>query len=244
MSDAPLPRDAANRPSIVSIHDLTPAALPATLAIIELLEQENVRPVTLLVVPGVEWPSRDIDTLKRLQDEGYELAGHGWSHQCKGWGSWWHRLHGLVISRNLAEHLSLSRSEIMDTISRCYDWFATVELQPPRLYVPPAWALGDVRPAALRETPFEAYEVLTGVHYAQESRFARMPLVGYESDTRWRVPTLRTVNAANRCLSWCLKRPLRISIHPRDLELHLAEDLRSILRQNREWTDYFFQSEK
>lgn len=239
MSNTPLPRDPAKRVSIVSIHDLTPAALPQTLEILEFLERANVRPVTLLVVPGVEWPQRDIDTLKRLQGEGTELAGHGWSHECSGWGSWWHRMHGLVISRNRAEHLSLSPAEIINTISRCYDWFAGVNLDSPRLYVPPAWALGNVRRNALRELPFEAYEVLTGVYYVQAGRFARMPLVGYEADTRWRVPTLQAVNATNRCLARCLRRPLRISIHPDDFGLYLAKDLRSILGQDREWADYF-----
>jgi predicted deacetylase len=213
--------------------------MPKTLEIIEFLERENVRPVTLLVVPGAEWPRQDVETLKQLQDAAYELAGHGWTHRCSGWGSWWHRLHGLVISRNLAEHLSLAPSEIMDTISRCYDWFAGACLNVPRLYVPPAWALGNIRRARLRETPFEAYEVLTGVYYTRTGRFARMPLVGYQADTRWRVCSLRTVNAANRCLARCLNRPLRISIHPYDFDDYLAEDLRKILTQNREWTDYF-----
>jgi predicted deacetylase len=239
MSNDSPPPSASRRVSVVSIHDLTPQTLSQTRAIIEFLKRENVGPVTLLVVPGVEWPQREVDTLRKLQDAGYELAGHGWSHQCSGWGSWWHRLHGLVISRKRAEHLSLRPAEIMDTISRCYDWFATVKLNAPRLYVPPAWALGSVRRDRLRETPFEAYEVLTGVHYPRAGRFARMPLVGYEADTRWRVPALRTANAANRCLARCLKRPLRISIHPHDFELHLAEDLRKILRQERDWRDYF-----
>jgi predicted deacetylase len=134
-----------------------------------------------------------------------------------------------VLSRNAAEHLSRPRPEVADIIRRSFGWFGEVGLGQPRLYVPPAWAMGAVKRADLDRLPFRFYETLGGIYDSQSRRMRRLPLVGYEADTAGRALALRLVNGLNRQMAASLGRPLRVAIHPSDFDLRLAADLRSIL---------------
>ncbi len=217
--------------AIVSIHDVAPHTLPQTLELIALLESQGSRRATLLVVPGADWSQADLAVLRRLEDEGHELAAHGWHHRCEGITSWTHRLHSLVLSRDLAEHLSLDAPQIAALVTASHWWFPQVGLRPPELYVPPAWAMGPLRRETLRAMPFAMYESLTGVYHAETGRHRRLPLVGFEANTRWRRLTLRAINALNTTLARAWNRPLRIAVHPFDLTYHLADDLRTLLHR-------------
>ncbi|AFL74144.1 DUF2334 domain-containing protein [Thiocystis violascens] len=223
--------------ALVSVHDVMPETLPQVNRILALLAAEQVSAVTLLVVPGASWTARDLDTLRDYEARGYELAGHGWRHRVERFGGLRHRLHGQFISRNVAEHLALDSAGIIDLMGRCHDWFAQQNLRAPSLYVPPAWAMGDIERSALAELPFLSYELFSGILSAQTGRLHPMPLLGYEADTALRTPLLRLWNRLNRHRArnngW-----LRIGIHPRDLDLRLAEDLRRDLRQFRLHADY------
>lgn len=223
--------------ALVSIHDVMPETLPQVERILALLAAEQVYAVTLLVVPGVNWTAASIATLRDYENRGYELAGHGWRHRVEGFANLAHRLHGQFISRHVAEHLALDSAGIGDLIRRCHNWFAEQTLRPPTLYVPPAWAMGAIERNALVELPFLRYELFSGVLSTQTGRLHPIPLLGYEADTALRTPLLRLWNRLNRHRSgnhgW-----LRIGIHPHDLELSLAEDLRQDLRQFRLHADY------
>lgn len=223
--------------ALVSVHDVMPETLPQVNRILALLAAEQVSAVTLLVVPGANWTACDLDTLRDYEARGYELAGHGWRHRVERFGGLGHRLHGQFISRNVAEHLALDSAGILDLMRRCHDWFAQHNLRAPSLYVPPAWAMGDIERSALAELPFLRYELFSGILSAQTGRLHPMPLLGYEADTALRAPLLRLWNRLNRHRArnngW-----LRIGIHPRDLDLRLAEDLRRDLRQFRLHADY------
>jgi hypothetical protein len=95
-------------------------------------------------------------------------------------------------------------------------------LKAPTLYVPPAWALGSINRVQLRSLPFDQVELLTGIYDCRADRFFRLPLVGYEADTRWRQIALRLVNTANQVAAVASCTPLRIAIHPFDLEYSLT----------------------
>jgi hypothetical protein len=218
-------------PALVSIHDVTPRTLPQTLDLIALLEAQDGRRATLLVVPDADWSQADLDVLRQLQDSGYELAAHGWRHRCAGIASWAHRLHSLILSRDLAEHLALDADRIAALITASHRWFAGVGLRAPDLYVPPACAMGRLRRKALHAMPFCMYEYLTGVYHVGTAQFVRLPLVGFEADTRWRRHALRALNALNSTLGRTLNRPLRIAVHPFDLDYCLADELRTLLRR-------------
>lgn len=220
--------------AIVSIHDVEPGTLPQVLRIVDMLESREVRPVTLLVVPGMDWSARELDELRRLTERGYSLAGHGWVHQARPPATLHHRLHGWILSRDKAEHLSRSRAELRELVDRCHRWFGEHDFPDPVLYVPPAWAQGALRNRDLRDLPFRLYENLLGYVDRETGRLHRAPVVGYEADTRWRRFALRRVNALSMGASRMQRRPLRISIHPHDLDLFLAEDLERHL--GRRWT--------
>ena len=216
-------------PAIVSIHDVTPGTLQRTLDILSLLDSQGIHTSTLLVVPDTGWAEGDLDVLRRLQESGHELAGHGWTHQCQGIRSWKHRIHSLLVSRDMAEHLSFDSEQIAERIGKCHDWFSGARLPQPALYVPPAWAMGSVSRDVLGKMPFEMYEFLSGVYHVHKRVFTKLPLVGYEADTRLRQLSLRVSNAANSALRVILGKPLRVAIHPFDLDYHLANDLRRLL---------------
>ncbi len=221
--------------AVVSIHDVMPETLGRVTEIIRVLERLTVFPVTLLIVPGREWSKSDINNLKSFQAAGYELAGHGLQHRTLKKTSNWHRLHGLLISRNDAEHLSLSTQAIAGCIHDCYRWFNAVGLAAPLLYVPPAWAMGRMPKKALNTLPFRLYETQWGVYDSNAGISVRMPVAGYMADTRLRAKALKITNLINR---WLFFTPLRIAIHPKDLSLPMARDLKLHLAQTHSFLSY------
>lgn len=219
----------ATHPLVVSIHDVMPETLRRVTHLLDELQSRGIRQTTLLVVPGREWKGSDLDQLRRWSDAGHRLAGHGWSHHCERTGSWWHRMHSCVLSRRAAEHLAVSPDERAAIITRCANWFVEHGLPPPKLYVPPAWALGTVELETCAQLPFELYEVLTGVWQPARRILHRLPLVGFEADTQLRQTALRGWNYTNVVAARRLGRPLRLAIHPFDLELRMAADLLAML---------------
>ena len=221
--------------ALVSIHDVMPATLEQTEAIIRFLGAMGIFRLTLLVVPGKDWSAAEISQLRQWQSAGLELAGHGWFHRVHRRETIRHRLHDRWFSRNEAEHLSLETKAVRDIILCCYRWFCRVGLRPPLLYVPPAWALGRLSRYHLEKLPFGLYETLTGIHRVRPHRFNLLPVTGYMADTRGRKRALRLLNPISRRLPW---QPLRVAIHPNDLDLPLAMDLLQQLSQCRRFLTY------
>jgi len=215
--------------AIVSIHDVMPETLSRVEDLLGLLDVHGVGSVDLLVVPGRDWRAPDIDVLRGWQRAGHRLAGHGWRHKVDRIRGWSHRLHSLLISRDVAEHLALDADGIAALIVRCHDWFGAHDLPVSDLYVPPAWAMGAIRRERLRALPFSRYEVFTGVIEAESGRLMPAPLVGFEADTAGRVWPVRVFNGLNRAVAWASGAPLRVGIHPFDLDYGLGGDLRRLV---------------
>jgi len=217
--------------AIVSIHDVMPSTFTRVERILARLDDAGVPPSTLLVVPGKEWTPELLDALRSLAERGHPLAGHGWIHKAtSSRRTLFHKGHALLISRNEAEHLSRPPAELAEMIQRCYDWFGSVDLPSPELYVPPAWALGPLGFDLLADLPFRWYEVLRGFVEARTGRVRWLPLAGFEADTTFREVSLRLWNGLNVVLAKRLRGPLRISIHPGDLDLLLQKDLDRMVR--------------
>jgi hypothetical protein len=210
--------------AIISIHDVMPQTLDRVEELLGKMEHLEPSAITLLVVPGLDWPNTQIETLKSLQHTGYRLAGHGWHHRIKTIRTFYHHLHAELVSRTAAEHLSLNAREIDQLMRDCYHWFADKGLTLPDLYVPPAWAMGKISRKQLKETPFRYFESTAGLYDSETGRQILLPLVGFEADTRLRATTLTCWNAANRLLG-SVRRPVRLSIHPDDLQLLLGKSL-------------------
>lgn len=216
--------------AIVSIHDVMPETFGRVRRILALLESASVPPPTLLVVPGKEWTPDLLDSLRTLAQKGHRLAGHGWIHKARqGPRTLFHRVHGRLISRDEAEHLSLPPEEIEALVRGCYAWFSSADLPAPELYVPPAWALGALPFASLGSLPFRSYEILRGIVDAATGRLRWLPLVGFEADTTFREVSLKCWNSLNWAVARAFRGPLRISIHPGDLDLLLGKDVRRMV---------------
>ncbi len=212
--------------------------MPAVRRTLALLEHHGVHPVTLLVVPGTGWDARGVVELKALEGAGYRLAGHGWRHRAEHIRGLRHRLHSLFLSRNVAEHLALDRDGILALMRRGWDWFEAQGLNPPTLYVPPAWALGAVGATELRQAGlFRWVETFSGVLDVASGRLSPSPVLGYEADAAIRAPVLRLWNAWGRrrgdVMGW-----VRIGIHPHDLDLPLGGALVADLKRYRRYADY------
>jgi predicted deacetylase len=224
--------------AFVSIHDVMPSTLADVLTTIAFLESQDISSMVLLVVPGKEWNAEQIEELKRLQQKGYLLAGHGWAHRIACIRGVHATLHAYFFSGNVAEHLALDRHGIAALIRLCYDWFGEMELDPPALYVPPAWAMGSIFRGQLRTLPFRYFEYFSGVYDGKTGRFYHLPLVGYEADRPWRVALLRLWNRINLALARHIGL-LRIAIHPHDLHMRLSNQLIRVLGLPLHWSDYY-----
>ena len=216
-------------PALFSIHDVMPQTLPRVGALIERMQRAGLPMPALLVVPGRVWRSDSVARLRAWQDEGAELIAHGWRHRTRP-RRLYHRLHALLISRQVAEHLALDHAGVQALMKRSRDWFGEQGLILPTTYVPPAWALG-LPAARLGELPFSCVETLSGVYLRRQQRISHhpLPLLGFEADTPWRARFLRFWNARQQRSAERRHRPLRIGIHPRDAELLLGAELERVL---------------
>ncbi|SDG73036.1 polysaccharide deacetylase family protein [Roseospirillum parvum] len=231
MSAPPPPDNPRAGGPIVSIHDVMPHTLERVGHLLGLTAP--LGPVDLLVVPGLDWQPPHIATLKGWQQAGHRLAGHGWTHKARHIKRPYHRLHSLLVSRDVAEHLALDADGIIELMNRCHGWFAAHDLAPPDLYVPPAWALGPLPRHRLNETPFQRVEVLAGVIDTTCGHLTPSPVIGFEADTPLRALTLKTLNSLQ--LNWAriTNRPWRLAIHPDDHTLKLAPNLHTTLERAR-----------
>jgi predicted deacetylase len=225
-------------PAILSLHDVMPETFPQMEAILKYLRDHRIPPITLLVVPGRQWKSHQIDHLRCLADQGYTLAAHGWVHRTDQPSDIYHRLHARLLSRNVAEHLALDAAGIRDLMQRSFDWFGDNDLPPPTLYVPPAWALGRLPRHDLGELPYTAVEVLRGIYLPKAGHFYSLPMIGFEADTAFRKAAVHSWNAGQTILARLGGRPLRIGLHPSDFQLSMAETLRQVLAQPFIWQSY------
>lgn len=225
-------------PALISIHDVAPASLPAVQRILKLLNAHRIEPVTLLIIPGSGWDADSVSQLRQWQRRGLALAGHGWHHRSGPIRTLGHRAHAFLLSRRAAEHLSRPTAELVELLERCHAWFGEQGLESPTLYVPPAWGLGALARRHLQAAPFRLYETLGGLYDSRNDRFTFLPVVGFEADTRARRTALRILNRANRSIARWRQHPVRIAIHPTDLDLLLADDLRSVLQAPFRWTTY------
>ncbi|OYP32969.1 polysaccharide deacetylase family protein [Rhodopirellula sp. MGV] len=220
--------DSRRPKALLSIHDVMPDTLDEVGQLLAICREACHRRITLLVVPGKQWSNSDLRLLRRWCDEGCELAGHGWLHRCRSVNGWKHRIHQRLISRNVAEHLSLSGEEICQLVSRCARWFDEQDFDRPVLYVPPAWAMGAISAKQLLHLPFPMIETLSGIRQVQTLTRTRLPLFGFEADTLFREQFLRVANQLAMATRH-LKKPVRIALHPFDHRLRLRASLRRIL---------------
>jgi predicted deacetylase len=223
---------------IISLHDVMPETFRRMEEIIKYLRDHRIPPIALLVVPGRAWKPQQIKRLHKLADVGYELVAHGWRHHTDHWGGPWHRLHGAVFSRRVAEHLTLDSAGIRELMCRSHAWFADHQLPSPCLYVPPAWALGPIRREDLARTPFRRVEGLRGLLNPRTGEWQRLPMIGFDAASRWRALAIRVWNTRSSAQAHRRSLPLRLSLHPEDFHRCLAAHVRETLEATYLYSSY------
>lgn len=214
--------------ALISIHDVMPHTLDEVQDILSQVSHLPAQNISLLVVPGLDWKQEHLDRLHALENAGFVLAGHGWYHHAREIRGLYHHLHSALLSRDVAEHLSLGGAEIRKLLDACFYWFTDKGFMPPDLYVPPAWAMGNIGKNELRQSPFRFFENTSGLYDSVDERQVNLPLAGFEADNTFRAVSLSFWNRINLTLA-SATRPLRLSIHPHDRELKLKESLARFL---------------
>lgn len=214
---------------MVSIHDVMPESLDRVVRITEYMDSLHLDPAPLLVSPGCDWSREQLRTLKTLFRKGHEPAGHGWLHHASAWGGLYHRLHGLILSRRQAEHLALDKDSLKRMVADCHAWFSINNLPAPKMYVPPAWAMGDLNRKDLGILPFRWYETLSGIYDSAADRLYPLPLTGFQADTTTRKVFLGVFNRINLLAGRLKPVAVRVAVHPHDFQLRLADQLQGIL---------------
>lgn len=230
-------KNAQGMKALVSIHDLMPETFELVEQLLDWLQNHNVPPVTLLVVPGKDWLPSQIERLRQLADLGYELAAHGWYHRTNP-KKLFHKCHAALLSRNVAEHLDLDSRGVFELMLRSGQWFSEQNLPEPQTYVPPSWALGPLKRSCWPDLPYRIIETTSGIIDTRRQKRTPLPLVGFEADTDLRSGFLSSWNKIQTARALRLKKVLRISIHPKDLQLRLAGQMEAIIRQPGQFIRY------
>lgn len=221
-------------PTVWSIHDVAPDTIGLARQILSDLARSNIKSVTLLVIPDARsWTAQSLAVLKSLEDEGYVLAAHGWTHNNKPPRSIYHKVYSALFSRNAAEHLDKNSAEILEIMRRSRGWFEASGLCSPSLYVPPAWALGAVSLEMAAATGFAFVETLTGIYETSTHTFHRLPLVGFQAFTTFQAVVLRVSNTINEAIADATGVPLRVAVHPYDLSLLSSGELEAMVERGR-----------
>ncbi|MCG8525281.1 MAG: polysaccharide deacetylase family protein [Opitutales bacterium] len=215
---------------LISIHDVMPETFSNVSNILDRYFDLPGFAPDLLVVPGCDWETEQIDQIRKWSEKGCKLVAHGWIHKINGYGGIYHRLHSTLISRNVAEHLQLKSEGIRELMQNAFDWFSEVDLPKPEYYVPPAWALGFIKPEDLQKVPYNKVEVTRGFLNPQDRQLSKSPVLGYEADTLFRAWFLKKWNARCTRIAVRERQLLRISIHPYDFEYRLKSDLEQLLQ--------------
>ena len=226
--------------AIISIHDCMPETMDKIQSILKWLKERNIPPVTLLVVPGKNWTENHLSLLQEYVQEGHTLAAHGWHHHTQP-KKILHRIHSLILSKEVAEHLDLNQQGIFKLLNKSYQWFIQKKLPPPTLYVPPAWALGAINKKTLSKTLYKQIEVTRGLIHLNSNKKAQLqilPLTGYEADSPFRVRFLSKWNQLQQNQAQIKSLPLRISIHPNDLDLPIAWQLNQQIKSVQTFLNY------
>lgn len=155
------------------------------------------------------------------------MAARGWVHRCVRHKSLWHRLYGLILSHDVAEHLSLKSDDVTELMHKSGNWPVENGFEQPLLYVTPAVAIGKISKRAMRGCRHSQVETLSGVVFPKSGQTKRPPLVGFEADTLMRELALRVFNGV--ALRMPTTKPLRVSIHPFDHKLRLGKNLQQFL---------------
>lgn len=217
----------AARGVCVVLHDVAPArwtGCSRVLAALEACAAEAGRPLplTLLVVPhwhgSPAWPPACLHKLQRLQQQGHELALHGYTHRDAGPRprhplDWWRRR---VYTASEGEFAALDEAQAFRRLRAGQRWAAAAGLHMPG-FVAPAWLASPGCRAAVAAAGFTHTCTLTHIVALPEGRRTLAPSLVFSTRTAWRRHASRGWVQA---LAWAAQRSplLRLDLHPSDAD--------------------------
>jgi len=207
------------------VHDVAPKTWPQCTRLLQMLDELDARPVTILVVPHYHYhgpitrDSRFVGALDRRLARGDELALHGFHHHddeppprtLRGF------LERRILTRAEGEFAALNEAAAAWRLAHGIEAFRMLHW-PLHGFVPPAWLLGDASRAAIDRCryPFRYVSSRRGIYRLPHWRFARTANLCYSPDAPWRRALSRAMICAE--LARARHRPLlRFSLHPQDV---------------------------
>jgi uncharacterized protein len=208
----------------IVVHDVAPATWPACASLLEMLDELDARPVTLLIVPHFHHSTRIVDDLKfaarleRRLARGDELALHGYYHwddeppprTLRGF------IERRVRTRGEGEFAAASEMSAAWRLARGIHAFDALRW-PLHGFVPPAWLLNDASRRALDRFAHRLSYVASrrGLFRLPQWRYTRVANLCYSPERAWRRAMSRLL--IRRELARSRETPLlRIALHPRD----------------------------
>jgi predicted deacetylase len=171
---------------VVSVHDISPSALPEVRWILERLDALDVRPRVLLVVPcqaGREDVRRSLELVQLLRAEveaGSEIAMHGFTHRADGplRGGLLTRLRARLAAGGTAEFASLELAEMQRRLGEGRAMLQEIGLQPAG-FCAPAWLSPPELPPLLAAEGMRYLTTFTSVIDLQRGVRDFVPAAGY-----------------------------------------------------------------
>lgn len=214
---------------ILTIHDVEPGNLPDIIEFVVRCEKLGICAM-IAAIPGRRWSRRDTMLLRSMKSNGgHEIAQHGYTHEASGpLRGIYTSLHSFLFSNGVAEHLTYSRSEMLNRIERGKEWLSSIT--DVNCYIPPAWASGNVRLCDYQRIGFGFVELMYGYADLHNRQFVVTPVIGFQATSRTRLHFLRLWNAG--CLTINHK-IMRVAVHPEDIGGCMYNDLLNVVRRCR-----------
>ncbi|MEO7999279.1 MAG: polysaccharide deacetylase family protein [Gemmatimonadaceae bacterium] len=222
---------------LVSIHDVTPAWAPSTLALWKLCQEFGVAPA-LFVVPNWHgaWPlsqySAFCSWLRACASQGAEIFLHGERHDEVGLQrTAIDELRAFGRTAREGEFLTLNRASAAERITRGLSTLRGQGLSPIG-FVPPAWLAREQTFSAVNDAGLTFSEDSRGVRIHARSQTLAAPAVRWSGRTTNRA----YASAIVASVRWRTQRgrPLvRLALHPQDLEHPVSA--RSVYKEVRRW---------
>ncbi len=198
--------NAAQQRVVVSIHDVAPATLHATIRLRELVRQHaGPIPVSLLIVPCYHgehtWSAEALDWVRGAAAAGDELVLHGWQHQ----------------SPRCVDGVEFDRSMLFPAV---WQRIRSAQARLAELgiatdgFIAPAYAHPPALEYAMGEFQFSWWATRWHVHCARGVR--ALPGMGLGASTPWRRAVSPTAVAVG-CRILATAPNMRLDLHPADL---------------------------
>lgn len=135
----------ANKKFLLCFHDFSVWNFQASMSILEDMKDFVGAPFSVLVIPDTEKASDEQikgfkDALAKLQEEGFELALHGYKHKAEfSQGRSYIGLAAMTITNREAEFAGLSEFESTRLLHLGLDAWHSLFENKPAAFVPPTW---------------------------------------------------------------------------------------------------------